>query len=186
MKRSVFITTLAMLLALGAVLSGCGKAANANNAAQNAGSGETGQESSAPLLEKQTVPFKASCIRVAWREHDSWPPYYLFTDAKALENYYLAQKGGSAEDARQDISTYTDEWFKTHQLIVVPVDAGSGSVRFNVSMVTKDSIVIERQSPMVGTADMASWRIFIEVDRTFPAKDELNVEFINMPLSPEK
>ena len=186
-----------MLLALGAVLSGCGKAANANNAAQNAGSGETGQESSnyndasqqessAPLLEKQTVPFKASCIRVAWREHDPWPPYYLFTDAKALESYYLAQKGGSAGDVKQDISTYTDEWFKTHQLIVVPVDAGSGSVRFNVSMVTKDSIVIECQSPMVGTADMASWRIFIEVDSTFTAKDGLNVEFINMPLSPEK
>ncbi len=162
MKRSVFITTLAMLLALGAVLSGCGKE-----------------------LKKQTVPFKASCIRVTWREHDLWPPYYLFTDAKALESYYLAQKGGSADDAKQDISTYTDEWFKDHQLIVVPVDAGSGSVRFRVSMVTKDSITIERLVPEVGTADMASWRIFIEVGKDYNAGNNININWMDGQLKVE-
>ena len=179
---------LVLLLVLAAGLCSC--AASAEDRQNNSGASplpdntadsQPSQED-APVMRQDEAFIGAKYFRVPWREHGQWQAYYLFTDSASLSAYYLSQCPDRAEDAKKDIAAYDDAWFKTHQLIVVPVDEGSGSVRHKVLLVTKESIVINRLAPEVGTADMASWRIFIELDRSFSADGSLKVEFIRIPM----
>ena len=128
----------------------------------------------------KTAAFKASCHRVSWMDHDEWPACYVFTDSTSLSRYYLSQPVNDAEEAKKAISAYDDAWFSEHQLIVVPVDEGSGSIRHEVALVTKGRIVINRKSPEIGTCDMASWRIFIEVDKGFSEDGDIKVDFVSL------
>ncbi len=177
-----------LLLVLAAGLCSCAASGSGNNSAQDnaAESGSTAEsqpsQEDIPVMRQDEAFIGAKYFRVSWREHGQWPAYYLFTDSASLSAYYLSQCPDRAEDAKKDIAAYDDAWFKTHQLIVVPVDEGSGSVRHKVLLVTEKGIVINRLAPEVGTADMASWRIFIELDRSFSADGSLKVEFVSIPM----
>lgn len=64
---------------------------------------------------------------------------------------------------------YDEDFFKTKALIVVGLRETSGSVRHEVKKVTKEdnkiNVQIERIVPEIGTADMAEWEIYIEVNK---------------------
>ena len=159
---------LVLILALAAGLAGC------TASAEDGGKNETVQ----PALK--TVPFDAKYFRVSWTDHDEWPACYVFTDSASLARYYLSQPYNDTEQAMKAISAYDDAWFAEHQLIVVPVDSGSGSTRYKVALVTKEKILINCLVPEIGTCDMASWRIFIEVDKGFSADGNIKVEFVSL------
>ena len=148
--------------------------------AQGSGAAAGSSAGIAPDQTMQNMSFRASCHRVIWTDHDKWPACYVFTDSASLSRYYLSQPVNDAEEAKAAISAYDDAWFAEHQLIVVPVDEGSGSVRHEVALVTKGKIVINRKSPEIGTCDMASWRIFIEVDKGFSEDGNIKVEFVSL------
>ena len=186
---------LALMLAFG--LSACAASAaggTENNTAvqeapQDNGAEDRSAGSDSLEISLNTLPFKASFFRVGWKEYDG-PRCYLFSDSESLAAYYLAQKSDRPEQAREDISAYDDAWFAKHQLIVVHVDENSGSVRHRVVMVTRNGnkvrVSLERIAPEVGTCDMASWRIFIEVDKNFSADSEIEAEFISLSAPAKK
>ncbi len=66
---------------------------------------------------------------------------------------------------------YSDEWFKTNDLILVLLEEPSGSINPYVTDVTKDedrnyTIYINDDRPEVATDDMAYWYIFVEITGT--------------------
>jgi len=75
------------------------------------------------------------------------------------------------------LSNYNDEFFTKKALIVITLDESSGSVRHNVKKVVKDSneitIAIERKVPELGTADMAEWNIYIELNAEEVDKNDI-------------
>jgi len=72
------------------------------------------------------------------------------------------------ENRDVDASKYDDEFFSKKALIIVTLDESSGSVRHKVKKIIKEgneiSIAIERMVPGIGTADMAEWNIYIELN----------------------
>ncbi|MCD8346274.1 MAG: hypothetical protein LUC38_10060 [Oscillospiraceae bacterium] len=66
---------------------------------------------------------------------------------------------------------YSDEWFKTNDLILVLLEEPSGSINPYVTDVTRDedrdyTIYINDDRPEVATDDMAYWYIFVELTGT--------------------
>ena len=66
---------------------------------------------------------------------------------------------------------YDEEFFKTKALIVIELQETSGSVRNEVTKVVKNgekiTIGIKKTIPEIGTADMAEWAVYVEVDNSF-------------------
>jgi hypothetical protein len=66
------------------------------------------------------------------------------------------------------IEKYSDDFFAGNYLVIVLLGEGSGSIRHKVERVdTNGDIVITRQLPEIGTADMAAWNIIIELNNDF-------------------
>ena len=67
------------------------------------------------------------------------------------------------------ITQYDAAWFAEHDLLMVVLEEGSGSIRHEVYAITKTpekwSINIASIEPEVCTADMAQWHILIEVEK---------------------
>lgn len=78
------------------------------------------------------------------------------------------------------IEQYDAAWFTDHQLIIVLLEEGSGSVRHAVAGVDVEekAVTIYRLEPEVGTADMAEWHILIGIDRVFEHETEIAVELV--------
>lgn len=65
---------------------------------------------------------------------------------------------------------YDEAYFRNNYLVLVLLEEGSGSVRHEVDSIKqigekKISISIHRDVPEFGTADMAQWHIFVELNR---------------------
>lgn len=67
------------------------------------------------------------------------------------------------------VDTYDEAYFEDHVLVLVLLEEGSGSIRHEVTSVTRDGdevrIHIKRKVPDMGTDDMAEWHIFVELER---------------------
>ncbi|MCD8107570.1 MAG: hypothetical protein LUE20_06370 [Oscillospiraceae bacterium] len=66
---------------------------------------------------------------------------------------------------------YTDEWFKSNDLILLVLEEPSGSINPYVTDVTRDedrnyTIYINDDYPEVSTADMAYWYVLVEINGT--------------------
>ncbi len=137
------------------------------------------------------IPFTARYIRTnGYRDGVSYPVVTLIDSAAALRRYYEANRAlydfSHKETVYSDttvgfvdaIAGYDEAWFETHQLLLVLLEEGSGSVRHEVTRVTagaEPTIDIDRLIPEVGTDDMAEWHILIETDRTFDPAGEIAV-----------
>jgi len=65
------------------------------------------------------------------------------------------------------IENYTDIYFNENILLIVGITEGSGSIRHKVDKIDENgNIFIKSISPEVGTADMASWSIIIELNKS--------------------
>lgn len=135
------------------------------------------------------VPFKAQYIRTnGYHAGVSYPVVTLIGSADELREYYeqnrrlydFSNNGGSAPGFADAIEGYDDAWFEEHQLLLVLLETGSGSVRYQVTSVmagTNPVVDIDVLVPEVGTADMAEWHILIETDRVFDTADAITVRF---------
>ncbi|MCL2444459.1 MAG: hypothetical protein FWD13_13490 [Treponema sp.] len=66
------------------------------------------------------------------------------------------------------IAKYTDNYFTDNFLVIVLLEENSGSNRHEVEKVeTNGDIIINRLIPEIGTADMATWNIIIELNNNF-------------------
>ena len=81
--------------------------------------------------------------------------------------------------------TYTADYFRTHRLLCVVVLSGSGSNRYELHSLTRDTVTVLSHIPEEGTCDMAAWLLVAEVDSTFNAGDTLEVEIIREAVSTE-
>ena len=98
---------------------------------------------------------------------------YIAENAEALQNSVIGEEPKiSFADAA---AKYTKEWFDTHKLLVVCLEEGSGSVRHEVTAVSKDTVCINRLNTHVGTCDMAYWHILIELDKSAAISDSISV-----------
>ena len=87
-----------------------------------------------------------------------------------LEQYsdnYNRQAYGNIEyiDA---IAKYSDRYFIDNFLVIVLLEENSGSNRHKVESVNRNGdIIIKRLIPEIGTSDMATWNIIIELNNNF-------------------
>ena len=78
------------------------------------------------------------------------------------------------------VAGYDEAWFADHRLVLVLLEEGSGSVRFEVTRVTTEpAAVIAVDVPEVCTEDMAEWHILIELDRSVELSGEFGVRFVS-------
>ncbi|MBP5579988.1 MAG: hypothetical protein J6X56_11070 [Ruminococcus sp.] len=123
----------------------------------------------------QSYDFNAQYIRTnCYGGNVSYPQKKLITSRSELDSYIEeywenAKKrwSGSYDDDEfiKAAAKYDDNWFSTHKLMLVVLETGSGSHRYNVVQVGGIGVTIERKLPQIETCDMAEWHILIEVDK---------------------
>ena len=81
-------------------------------------------------------------------------------------------------DAPAEIQTrYSEAYFEAGRLLAVVVTEPSGSIRHQITQLTRGQVIIEQTSPY-RTDDLAAWLILAEVDSTFQDGSELEVTVI--------
>ena len=155
--------------------------------------------SGAKGYEEETVSekglFEAQYIRTdGYHDGVSYPRVTLIGSAEELNRYYDGNK--ALYDFRHKEKVYSDTtvgfvdaiakydgaWFRDHELILVLLEEGSGSVRHEVTEVNAGEepfVKIARLVPEVGTDDMAEWHILIETERVFGAASEIRAVMEN-------
>ena len=71
----------------------------------------------------------------------------------------------------------TARHFEAGRLLAVVVTEPSGSIRHQITQLTRGQVIIEQTSPYC-TDDLAAWLILAEVDSTFQDGSELEVTVI--------
>ena len=119
------------------------------------------------LQAPKTYPIEAHYI------HCSCTPSYNY------EGSFVILK--SAEEISSE--EYDEEWFETHNLMLITVTEPSGSIRHEVTELTDQYVNINRLSPQVMTCDMAEWNIILELDKDAVISDDFKINFINTQVS---
>ncbi len=128
------------------------------------------------------LEFTQEFIRIGFNysEDFEFPQYAIIKSAAELKQYYETYK--SVFDLERKTEVYSDttigwldaadkydeKWFETHDLVLILIEEGSGSIRHEVESVleygTGDiEVNINRLSPEMGTDDMAEWCLFLGV-----------------------
>ena len=91
---------------------------------------------------------------------------------------YLAQFPDDDLSALTEV--YDADFFRSHRLLAVLVEANSGSITYTLAPegLTRDSVAVQRFTPEAGTCDMAAWLLTAQVDTAFADGDVLAVESI--------
>ncbi len=142
----------------------------------------------------ESIDFTARYVRTnGYVEDADYPGLYWISSADELNEYYEQNKGIYSLESRKTFASdmtpgfadvmeeYDDEFFGTHDIILVLLSEGSGSVRHEVTAVDLlpspyGSVrylirpEIARIVPEVGTSDMAEWHIFIEISKEYGAE----------------
>jgi len=186
MKRTV-----PSLLAVLLVCTGCGHAPQTETTADAVTetvpeAAENDTAGGAPLYSRtvlqEYVPEDVQYIRTnGYVEWADYPMVYIFNTPEMLTEYYEANRDlydlAPRETVYADSSIgfadamvqYDAAWFAEHDLVMVVLEEGSGSIRHEVYAITetpeKWSIDIASIEPEVCTADMAQWHILIEVEK---------------------
>ncbi len=146
-------------------------------------------EPGAPLLtpgnilpfDMRSVGFSAQYLRTdGYHEGMTYPRVKIIRSVEELNAYYEANRDryhmcGFPEACER----YDETYFKDRVLVIVVVESGSGSIRYQVTDaamtgVNKDvlAIAIDVLDPGMGTCDMAEWHILIEPAEGVDVTDE--------------
>lgn len=136
----------------------------------------TGQKE--PAKQAETVSPSIQYIRTnetGYNDSAVYPKVVFIKSVSELNTYkaatapeYNFDSGfGSSKSFNDATAKYDERFFKDKALVMVVTREGSGSVFYDgVSVnVSEGIIAVDRFFPEVGTADMASWHIIIELDR---------------------
>lgn len=198
MKRSLFLAALAACLlfcACKAPLPVSGGGDETEPPAETSAPAETAPAETAPADTPRPdgpVEFNAQYIRTnGYHEEEKYPRAVLICSLEELEAYIAENEGkyelGHRETVYADttigfadaVEAYGEEWFSEHQLLMVLVESGSGSTRYEVVSVSrgeKNTVAIKALVPEVGTCDMAEWHILIELPvGSFAPQDEFEI-----------
>ena len=115
-------------------------------------------------------------VRVTYGSTPAAPSAVVIGSREALDTY-LAHFTQDDLSALQD--TCTVEFFRSHRLLAVLVEAESGSIRHELAPqgLTWDSVSVRRTVPPECTDDMAAWLLTARVDTSFQDGDTLSVLF---------
>lgn len=128
----------------------------------------------------RSTDFRAQTVRTdGYHDGAQYPRVTVIHSAEELNAYYEANKDlYYMEGFRTACETYDDAYFAERILVIVLVEAGSGSVRYQVSDVALAgvngsdlAVAIDVLVPEVGTCDMAEWHILIEPEAGLTVKD---------------
>ena len=131
---------------------------------------------------QEIFPENVQYIRTdGYAEGVKYPMVYILRTPEMLEEYYQGNRDRYDLSPRKTvyadstigfadaITQYDAAWFAEHDLVMVVLEEGSGSIRHEVYAITetpeKWSIDITSIEPEVCTADMAQWHILIEVEK---------------------
>ena len=131
---------------------------------------------------QEIFPENVQYIRTdGYAEGVKYPMVYILRTPEMLEEYYQGNRDRYDLSPRKTvyadstigfadaITQYDAAWFAEHDLVMVVLEEGSGSIRHEVYAITetpeKWSIGITSIEPEVCTADMAQWHILIEVEK---------------------
>lgn len=135
----------------------------------------TGQ--SEPEKQKNTASPSIHYIRANESDFDdsAYPKVVFIKSADELKtyrnqkssDYYFDSGSGSTESFNEATAEYDDDFFKDKAIVMVVTRESSGSNYYDgVNVNGKEGVIaVYRFCPEVGTADMASWHIIIELDR---------------------
>ena len=102
------------------------------------------------------------------------PEARIIGSAQSLEDFLLPLP----LDVPAEIQTrYSEAYFEAGRLLAVVVTEPSGSIRHQITQLTRGQVIIEQTSPY-RTDDLAAWLILAEVDSTFQDGSELEVTVI--------
>ncbi len=115
-------------------------------------------------------------------EGETYPQSAVIRSPQEL-NDYVSKKKATFNMANKPfeyaISKYTEDYFKSHSLVMILLQESSGSNRHNVrSAEVQDGVLtvtVERILPEMGTCDMAQWHILLETAAEF---ESVKVELV--------
>ena len=135
--------------------------------------------------ETDGYDFSVQYIRTNGERSDTeYPATVLICSHADLEEYI--RQNGDCYDLRELIPAaekYTEEWFNGgHVLLMVLMIEPSGSIRHEVTCLTRDTVTVNRLVPESGTDDMAEWHILIEADVEWEISENFRIVVTeNMP-----
>ena len=128
----------------------------------------------------------------------------VINSKEELKAYYEANKANFDLERKENVSSgaaigfldacdkYDDTYFEQQSLILIVLEEGSGGVTHKITDVRPHStetgaldgwdITIDRIVPEVGTADMAQWHLFLEIQTEETIASDTDV-WINGKLS---
>ena len=139
--------------------------------------------------------WNAQYIRVGYESDADYPLVAAVYSVEELDEYFSSDDDAVAMDddsyaypdspfsITEAMEIYNSDFFAESFLVLLFFREGSGSIRHRVDSVSDDgSIVISRLLPEMGTADMAQWHIFIEIDVSL-ACDDFSVDVVDEIMS---
>jgi len=98
------------------------------------------------------------------------PTCTVISSVSELEQYSRNFNSGSFWDTgyTEAVSRYTTTYFSNNFLVIVFLEENSGSNRHKVESINNNGdIVIQQIIPEIGTTDMATWNIIIELNNSY-------------------
>lgn len=150
---------------------------------------DSGNESGAAL---EAYDFEAQYVRTnGYHAGVQYPCITVIRSREELDAYYEANRGlydlerreGGASGFLDACDKYDEAYFDDNALILILLEESSGSVRHEVTDVSRDTdsggccVTIRRRVPDVGTCDMAEWHILVEVRASQLTDDAVRVVF---------
>lgn len=156
----------------------------------------------AQIAWTKSIDFKAQYIRTnGYSDGETYPKMFWISSTEELEAYYELNREKYDLESRAEpdsdqtigfadaVKNCCDEFFEKHDLLLVVLEEGSGSVRHEVTEVRLtpsmyDRVMyfiqpeIKRIVPETGTCDMAQWHIIIEVGKEYGMSAEIKAPII--------
>lgn len=150
-----------------------------------------------PPPEPVRYAFDAQYIRTNGCHEDAEYPKTVVIRTRAELDSYYEENRERYDLSRKDVvysdttigfldacDRYDDAYFADHDLLLILLEEGSGSIRHQVTDIRCNGaewvVSIRRITPEVGTDDMAEWHIMAEVQmgKVFSGDTPIRVEFI--------
>ncbi|MBR4961450.1 MAG: hypothetical protein IKY52_11180, partial [Clostridia bacterium] len=137
----------------------------------------------------EVFPEAVQYIRTdGYHEDEQYPVITLIRSAEELEKYYQANRKRYDLERKETVyadtsigflgacDRYDAAYFDGHDLLLILLEEGSGSIRHEVGALTRTeagwTVDVIRTEPEICTDDMAQWHLMIEVEKDLFGQDE--------------